>query len=135
MVFMNGSNHISIETLTKRIQFFSQTVNYLQDEEVLKTILEMMPKKKIVIIRRIVSYYKTNENSEYFSNFRSPTMTDKGVNRIIEEIVTASGDHSESFRIQATFAITGILGVFQRKDITDPSVISQLADYVQRVFG
>ena len=40
------ADHISSDVLTKRMMFFSKTVDNLQSEDVLKTILEMLPKKK-----------------------------------------------------------------------------------------
>lgn len=85
------------------------------------------------IIRRVMNYYENQRYSPLVNSSRAANLTTKTVDRIIDEIMKASGNNSDSFRLKVTFAITGILGAFRSQCITNDNAMEDIARYVKLV--
>ena len=78
------------------------------------------------IIRRVVKYYKTTGTSAFVSPTNHYRISQKSIDRIIREIIEKTDNNDTRFEIRITMLITGIFGVFQRKDITDEHILEDL---------
>ncbi|MBR2843953.1 MAG: TetR/AcrR family transcriptional regulator [Lachnospiraceae bacterium] len=78
------------------------------------------------IIRRVVNYYKTTGSSILVTPANHSHLSQKSIDRIIHEIIEKTGNTDTRFEIRVTMLITGIFGVFQRKDITDEQILKDL---------
>lgn len=78
------------------------------------------------IIRRIVEYYKKTGTNVLISHNNHSRISQKSIDRIIREIIEKTGNTDTRFEMRIIMLITGIFGVFQRKDITDKHILEDL---------
>ena len=132
------------EAMVSRIAFYDHydnttaLIKSIEDEMLDRFIEEIRPFSDFLtaperIIRRIVEYYKRNDAAIIMKGSASALYTKAGVDRIVQEIILASGNHSEEFEIRAVFLVTGILGVFEKKDITERKIISLISTFAEDI--
>ncbi|MBR5794600.1 MAG: TetR/AcrR family transcriptional regulator [Erysipelotrichaceae bacterium] len=128
-------NRLSFYLHYDNIEHFIST---LEDEYIECFVKKMAPFSDFLdnpesIIKRMMTFYQNENSTIFMKGSKSYLFTQKGMNRIIHEIIQNSNVDDDSFRLKVIFIENGIKGVFDNNKIPDDKTIKQLAHIIKCV--
>ena len=130
-------NRITFYTHYETIEQLLSRVENLIIEEFINTVAPFsdLIRHPEIYISRVMNFYYSDSRSSVFTNSsRSLSVTKKGIEACIENVISELHITDPELIEKVVFAINGIYGVFIRTKIRDDETVTHLCNFIHSLF-